>query len=842
MFYFVIFAPITNKVHEMKRTLLLLIGWAMVAASAFAGRIDVAEAQAIAERFSQEAVAGNRMKAPRERASMQLVYTAQTALQENCYYVFSRGAGNGFVMVAADDRAGEVLGYADNGTFDYKNLPENMKGWLKKYQQEMEWLLEQPEDASVKRVETPLDREVKPLLGDIAWNQSAPYNNMCPMYDATQRCVTGCVATAVAQIMYYHRWPERGTGEHTYGCDINGRGQTLSADFGATEYAWDWMQPTYNANSSQESQDAVAELMYHCGVAMNMMYGLSSGAYSSEIPKALSEYFGYDGGMEYKMRDYYTSSEWEAIIRNELDNGRPIEYSGQTGNDGGHSFVCDGYDRNGYFHFNWGWGGMSNGYFKLSALEPSNQGIGGTAGGYNYDEAINIGIRPDTGVESSHAEICADSVLVFSENVISRGDDVEVGFKALYNVGWQTAVLKLGYVLYEETGEIAFVQEISDRMQIDPFYGFEEGSVPFSVPNSLAEGIYTMRLCYQLEGSAAWEPVHAHRSSPSYAIVTVTKQAVNFELPDMTPALEITSLATNHYFYQNRMMELQVVFTNAGGAYYDDVYFAFYDEDFQAYYISSAYRLDIDAGGEETLVMQGTPDCPSGNYYLVIIDKDYTILGGVEAELLPEPAAPNLVLTTAMTFGDNQNVPMNDMRLTAVIRNDGGLYSGSLLPYIYTYPANEWAGNLDAETLMLDNGETATVEFIGSLPDGVAGNRYFVAIYDQNGGAWLGPAAYQTFVFTLGEAVEVDDPTSIGSETKVGLRVYPLPVSDEVFVETDKPIARLELYSLSGMLLQSMDANGAVCSRMDVRSLPSGTYLLVIVTEEGRVVRKMVKQ
>ena len=112
----------------MRRTLLLLIGWAMVAASAFAGRIDVAEAQAIAERFSQEAVAGNRMKAPRERVPMQLVYTAQTALQENCYYVFSRGAGNGFVMVAADDRAGEVLGYADNGTFDYKNLPENMLG------------------------------------------------------------------------------------------------------------------------------------------------------------------------------------------------------------------------------------------------------------------------------------------------------------------------------------------------------------------------------------------------------------------------------------------------------------------------------------------------------------------------------------------------------------------------------------------------------------------------------------------------------------------------------------------------------------------------------------------
>ncbi len=839
---FTIFAPITKKVHEMKRTLLLLMGWAMVAAGAFAERIDVAEAQAIAERFSQEAVASNRMKAPRERASMQLVYVAQTDLQENCYYVFSRGAGDGFVMVAADDRAGEVLGYADNGTFDYGHLPENMKGWLEKYRREMEQLLEMPEGKPVKRVEAALETEVRPLLGDIAWNQDAPYNNMCPMYDGTQRCVTGCAATAMAQIMYYHRWPERGTGEHTYGCDINGRGQTLSANFGETEYAWDLMQPAYDASSSQESQDAVAELMYHCGVAMDMQYGLASGAYAEAIPQALYEYFGYDAGMEHKSRDFYTSSEWEAIIRNELDNGRPIEYSGQTANDGGHSFVCDGYDRNGYFHFNWGWGGMSNGYFRLSALEPSNQGIGGTAGGYNYGEGINIGIRPDTGEAASHAELCATEALTFSETTVSRDEPVGVTTLEIYNYGWQTAYVKLGYVLYDEAGEEVHAQDLSQVYEVEPYMGWKEYPGNFGVPNSLEEGTYTMRLCYQLEGSTEWQPVHVSRNNPPYAIVTVTQQAVNFALPDTAPDLDVSSIQTGHDFYQNRIMEVEVAFTNAGGAYYDDVYFALCDAEGTVYYISPAYRLDIAAGGEETMVMQGTPDCASGSYYLAVIDKDYAVVGLAEMELLPEPAAPNLALTAAMTFGDNQDVPLNDMRLTAVIRNNGGLYSGTLLPYIYTYPGNEWAGNLDSEFVILDEGETATVEFAGSMPDGTVGSTYYVAIYDTQNEQWVGPNLYQTLVFTLGEAVEEEDPTSINGGADAGLRVYPAPASTEVFVESGRAIETLELYSLGGVLLQRLDVGGANKARMAVGTLPSGTYLLEIATEEGRTVRKVLKQ
>ncbi len=188
---------------------------------------------------------------------------------------------------------------------------------------------------------------VEPLLKNITWNQTKPYNNSCP-----SDYPTGCVATAMGQVMYYYRYPEHGIGSKTY----QWNGQQLTANFGTTTYQWSNMQDKLTVNSPSAAQSAVATLLYHVGVSVNMNYGPASeggsGASPSYIAPALVRYFGYDKGCNLRSREYFTKTEWEATVRNELDNGRPILYGGYTVSASGHSFVCDGYNQQGYYHIN----------------------------------------------------------------------------------------------------------------------------------------------------------------------------------------------------------------------------------------------------------------------------------------------------------------------------------------------------------------------------------------------------------------------------------------------------------------------------------------------------------
>jgi hypothetical protein len=218
---------------------------------------------------------------------------------------------------------------------------------------------------------------VSPLV-QTKWDQSPYYNNLCP-YDNSkgERTVTGCVATAMAQVMNYWEYPKKGTGFHSYNHSKYG---TLNANFGSTTYDWANMPNELTSSSSTVQKNAVATLMYHCGVSVDMDYNVSSeggsGAYviSSRSPVthcteyALKTYFGYKTSIQGVQKADYTTTNWKNLLKAELDASRPIVYAGFG--DGGHCFVCDGYDNNDYFHFNWGWGGLYDGYFALNALIP----------------------------------------------------------------------------------------------------------------------------------------------------------------------------------------------------------------------------------------------------------------------------------------------------------------------------------------------------------------------------------------------------------------------------------------------------------------------------------------
>ena len=347
------------------------------------------------------------------------------------FYVFNAG-DHGFVLVADDDCVRPILGYSLTGTFPAGDLPTNVRGWLEGYEQEIAAIKQAAKESDGQAAShaspsdwhllesniTPEPRlltSVSPMLGT-TWNQSPIYNDMCP-YDSTfnQRVVTGCVATATAQIMKYWNYPTTGYGSHSYhATNSHADYGILSADFGATTYLWNNMPAALTSVSSQSEIDAVATLMSHVGIAVEMMYNVSSeggsGAYnydwSGEFSNpsaqlALLKYFKYASDMVWVARSSCDNDTYCAIMRSELDHERPILYSGSH-TSGGHSFVCDGYDSWGDFHFNWGWGGAYDGYFSIGALNPRGGGDGSNSSGtYNMSNVILTGIRPNPEFGSS---------------------------------------------------------------------------------------------------------------------------------------------------------------------------------------------------------------------------------------------------------------------------------------------------------------------------------------------------------------------------------------------------------------------------------------------------------
>lgn len=394
---------------------LLLSALLLISVSAFAGPRSFRQAKQIAER--QAALLGIVMD---ESAASQAksfgfgdkTQKSQASDQETAsYYVFPHGEGKGFTIVSGDDCLPEIVGYTDQGTYDEAFLPESYKNFMKAYQEMVEAMTKGDQAtlrnlAEVKAYRSSVNsthsKAVSPLLGNIAWNQSKPFNNMCPIYDGKNRAVTGCVATAMAQVMAYYKHPKQllqDIPEYTkkwYGRDVAVPG--ISKSDGV--YDWDNMLPFYSSaeGSYTEAQaNAVAKLMFHCGAAVQMGYGEMSGA--NLTPAPLAKYFGYDADMMLDLsRSLYSLAEWTQILDNELAAGRPVFYSGSS-TSGGHQFICDGSDGQGLYHINWGWGGYQNGYFDVTILNPEKSGVGsGNApDGYNRYCSMLVGVAPDNG-------------------------------------------------------------------------------------------------------------------------------------------------------------------------------------------------------------------------------------------------------------------------------------------------------------------------------------------------------------------------------------------------------------------------------------------------------------
>ena len=346
----------------MRKILTLCTFWG-VFLSITANPVDQGTAQVIAAKF----MATN---------DLHLVATYQTDNNIAAFYVFN--TTDGFVIVSADDCETPIIGYSHEGRFDPNNVPLQMVGYLQDFVNRIQYGIENQivdDEFTTKQWElvkatgqlneAKHTKSVGPLLTE-KWNQGCRYNSLCPeMQGPCDHSEAGCVAVAMGQIMHYWKYPATGFGSHSY----TNSGITLSADFGNTTYDWEHMPDSLTENSSEAEIEAVATLLFHCGVSVDMRYTThSSLANSSDVPNAMMLYFSYSRRIHLEKRDDHSDEEWLSLLKNNLDLQRPVYYSGRGGQ-GGHAFVCDGYDSNDMLHFNWGWG-VANGYFALGSLNP----------------------------------------------------------------------------------------------------------------------------------------------------------------------------------------------------------------------------------------------------------------------------------------------------------------------------------------------------------------------------------------------------------------------------------------------------------------------------------------
>ena len=395
----------------MKKLLTLMVAVILGISAMFANPVDVNTAKSLGQMFVQ----ANFEKAT--RADLELYYTVTSDNGEPCVYVFNIG-NEGFVMVAASDNVRPVLAYSENGPFDASNPYNGAMYMLETYKNSISYAIEKNIKATPEivgqwtslrncgKLSENRGNKVGPLV-QTKWNQNSPYNLYAPAATGGPggRCYAGCVATAMSQVMKYWDHPAHGTGSHSYYCP--GYGQQ-SANFGATTYHWELM-PRSLSGASQEQIEAVATLMYHCGVAVDMSFAPDgSGSYSDLVPPAMAQYFDYNYCQK-KSRSSYSLANWNAMLKAEFDLGRPVYYSGQS-SEGGHAFVCDGYNEDDFMHFNFGWSGSDDDWYAVDAIDYASS----AAAIFNYvpTAVYNNTVQAPTNVTATKAGEMAQSATI----------------------------------------------------------------------------------------------------------------------------------------------------------------------------------------------------------------------------------------------------------------------------------------------------------------------------------------------------------------------------------------------------------------------------------------------
>lgn len=778
------------------------------------------------------------------------------------YYVFPNGEGKGFTVVSGDDRLPEVVGYSDKGTYDEENLPSNYVGFMKAYEEMVGQLDNGDSRASASIAEAKALRSsgyqqpaVAPLLGNIQWNQMIPYNNMCPMYNSTNRSVTGCVATAMAQVMMYYQYPK------TLQTDIPAyvsRTNHLSIPQinKGESYDWDNMLPQYASyeplNYTDAQAAAVAKLLYHCGAACEMDYGSSSGA--NVTPAILSTYFGYDSDlMQDLTRDAFTLAEWSQIMDKELSAKRPILYSGRS-SDGGHEFVCDGTDGNGLYHINWGWGGYQDGYFDVTILNPDKGGAGSGSApdGYNQYCSMIVGIAPDNGKVDEPLVDVAPVVMIGNGNSslgfqMSTRNKVTDTFGVITNnlLSNQSAKDFTGYFAYGIQQADGTYKPLSNSRSISIKHPKADGSTyrqsirllqfdyAFPVGKTTLYGLYST-------DNKKWEKCAYVYMVPF--VVEATERTISVATP-----LSADIVAQDELLSEQNNTSILTVNNDADFEHLGiiKVYMSTTNE--KPSDPSEQIYFTIPSKSSSTREVSVTPS--AGDLYVWVTNAKGEELMEVKKFTVTQSTAPKLVLvgkTSNATAGDYElekayyqssqvkALKVNDDKavFTYQIRNDGGTCE---LEFPFLIAAYDENGNAQYKfpkvNRRVKNGETATLT-IEARPEDYGGNQSFFCalrmgdvpldtsgfsdnkLYLSNEDSWYYLEDAAQFVYVAGTPSGISSITTSGTSVRGG--------NGEILISSDKA-QTMGIYSLSGQMVKQ--ANVKVGENVAV-PVPAGLYIV----------------
>ena len=739
----------------MKKSYLLLI-MLFVSIVAMGGPVTPDEARQKITKFMNP----RRASAINESA-LQLVATSHYQVQKEImaasYYVFNDGEGQGFVIAGADDRVPAVLGYSSNGKFDPQNMPENMKAWLESYDDQMAYLNEHPEAAAPRK--TVSGASISPLLQS-EWDQGNPYNLLCPE-DGGQHSATGCVATAMAQVMYFHQWPKQ-TAAEIPGYKSSEKGFVMSAIPAGKSIDWDNMLPKYTGGETDAQKQAVAELMLLCGTAVQMNYTASSSAAStSYVADAWVNYLDYDAATIYEDRSNYRLAAWNQKVYDELAAGRPVLYAGLSSG-GGHAFVIDGYGGDDYFHVNWGWGGGSNNYFLLSILDPgSNSGIGASSStdGYSYDQGAIFGAQPNTGVIPTitpimtTSSISAPSGLEVTRTATTQDFQVDVA-ASFWNMTGKTCTFDMAYGVYDETDNLLAVATLWSYT-LENTYGWGNAQATISFGANITSGSYIIKPISRETDTETWYP---NKGTETYFLTaTISDNTLTLQEPTfgLTGSIEPTGKQE-----VKSPLNLTATITNNGTLFNGQI-FLFVDGN-----LTCGRHFDIDAGATENINFSFNPDSEgtktvelctrswNGNSYdyNAFISGSVTVEGATPSYLTMYPTLKN-----AEDLGYDRWLLKEDKMVVNInVTNTGSTeYNNVVAVDLFKLYDETHGSHVDTyfKDLQLTAGATTDVEMpIEGMEDGV---KYFFYVYYVSAGEWIRGYQYSPLVTVQ---LEGEDP------------------------------------------------------------------------------------
>lgn len=727
----------------MKRYTLLFLTISLLASTLSAKQVERSTAMAIAQSYltknSPKHMLGvNHSAAPK----LKMAIEAKSQQGATDYYVFNNEGNNGYIIIAGDDRAVPVLGYSDEGSFDPANMPDGLRYMLELYAQEMNYLRSNP-NAMAADQSLAHNPAVKPLLKS-NWDQGEPYNRLCPDYYVNDqpagRSATGCVATAAAQVMYYHRWPDAGVGSNTY----QSNEMTIDRDFNHP-YEWDLMLDNYLPGKYTEEQgDAVATLLYDAGVASEMQYGKSSSTSAHRMMNALRTNFKFNKGMFFIMRNTKTLNEWEELIFNELNNQRPIIYSGFTKR-GGHTFVLDGYNEDGYFHFNWGWSSHSNGYFLITALNPRDQGAGSYEGGYNSAQSIIINAYPDKGdpAPGTYLEITLDSFYPY-ESQVTLGETIKMEHFGMMGAGYgcdenNRVNITSAFVITDVNDNIVEVVASTERdllMSLGSRYTASverNTAINFTPSTNLADGDYRLHFMYKCPDAGINE-YKLYDHSPAikgYLNVHVENGVMTFSKPATGSALAVESFNYPAEVGDNTFFKGEIIFTNTGNDFQGPITIAAKKTE-ETEYNNDMFsaQIDVPNGGRVLVKCDLFAPRGAGNYQMVIRDINNNIIDGPRNIVVTPNEGYELTAMTQATVGNYYMAPDN-ITGTIDVKNTGtGEYVGPIYYRIIEGNATRYDGM--TEVMKIPAGETRTVN-IKTVFEGLPDTEYKLYFFNLKG-------------------------------------------------------------------------------------------------------------